>query len=79
MKIIQDAKKILSNNLNGYFNYQKYVENGYHDHKFGANKFDYLAQIPVFGLLYTAIFFSLLYIVITPIHVFIKLEKMLKK
>ena len=45
---IEDVKK----NLKGYFTYKGYVKNTKPDSKFGHNKADYLAQIPLFGLVF---------------------------
>ena len=44
-----------------------------HDHKFGPNKFDFIAQIPLIGIGFCVIIYSLIFIVGFPIKTYMNL------
>ena len=68
-----NAVKAFKTNLQGTFSWNKYIERGNHDHKFGPNKFDFIAQIPLIGIGFCAIIFSLIFIVGFPIKTYMNL------
>lgn len=56
-------KKAVKTTFDGYFSYKKYVKYAHHDHKFGANKFDYLCQVPILNVAVVALFWVLVIVI----------------
>ncbi|AHE63472.1 hypothetical protein ZZ1p0007 [Acinetobacter phage ZZ1] len=56
--------KIVKTNLKGTFSWNRYVNEGHHDHKFGPNKTDFIGQMPVIGLLFSSLVYLLIYLLI---------------
>lgn len=71
---ISEIKAGIKANLKGRFLWSRYVKYGNHDHKFGPNVFDYIAQIPVIGLIFVLIVFSVLWAVVSLICTLQKLS-----
>lgn len=69
-----DAIKALKTNLKGTFSWKNYVDRGNHDHKFGPNKFDFLAQTPVTGIVFFVIVYSLILLIGLPIRLLMKVK-----
>lgn len=65
--------KFIKMNLSGKFLWNNYVKYSHHDHKFGPNLIDYLAQIPVVGLAFVCvvyIFLTLVFAAIRPFQIY---------
>lgn len=62
--------KFIKMNLSGKFLWNSYVKHSAHDHKFGPNFVDYVAQIPVVGLAFVVVIYIFLYLVIAAVRPF---------
>lgn len=68
-----ELTKLIKLNLSGRFFWNNYVKYSPHDHKFGPNLIDYLAQIPVVGLAFVCvmyIFLTLVFAAIRPFQIY---------
>lgn len=55
--------KLIKNNLNGYFSWDKYIKFSHHDHKFGTNKFEYFCQMPIVGVFVVFLMYVLIFLI----------------
>ena len=58
----------LADNFRGTFSWKKYIAQGFHDHKFGPNKLDFICQLPAIGLVTQAVLYILLFLLIALIR-----------
>ena len=63
---LEELKKGVRDNLKGSFTWKGYVKNTKPDSKFGHTKFEYLSQIPLVGLLFTVMVYTILIVITYP-------------
>ena len=63
---LEDVKNGIKSNLRGKFTWESYVKNSNPDHKFGHNKFKYITQLPILGLVFVTLLYIPLVLVVYP-------------
>ena len=63
---MKELKQGVKDNLRGNFTWSGYVKNNKPDSKFGHTKFEYLTQVPLIGLVFTALVYIVLIVITYP-------------